>query len=133
MTMKIELRSNQVDTLDKVRAKFLSGASSVCLVSPTGSGKTIMFNAVVDGAVRRGNQCLILAHRIELVDQTSASLVDLGVPRRVIAPGYPETPEPVQVASVQSLVRRLDRHDNYDLVVVDEAFTIRSPEHGSAS
>src|SRR6202011_5832209 len=46
--------------------------------------------------------------------------VDLGVPHGVIAPGFPSTPESVQVASVQSLVRRLDQYDSYDLVVVDE-------------
>jgi superfamily II DNA or RNA helicase len=120
MTMKIALRPYQVDMLDKVRARYLSGASSVCLVSPTGSGKTVMFCSIVDGAKRKGSRCLIVAHRAEIVEQTSNALVDLGVPHGVVAPGYPSTPEPVQVASVQSLVRRLDQHNHYDLVVIDE-------------
>jgi DNA repair protein RadD len=107
----VELWPHQVTALDNVRSRYRSGASSVCLVSPTGSGKTVMFCS---------KRCLILAHRSELVEQTSKALVDLGVPHGVVAPNYPETPEPVQVASVQSLIRRLDRHDNYDLVVIDE-------------
>jgi hypothetical protein len=48
-------------------------------------------------------------------------LAGLAVPHGVIAPGYPETPEQVQIASVQSLVRRLDRHSDYGLIVIDEA------------
>ena len=39
----------------------------------------------------------------------------------MIAPGYAATPEPVQVASIATLVRRIDRHDHYDLIVTDEA------------
>jgi superfamily II DNA or RNA helicase len=90
-------------------------------VAPTASGKTVLFTNLVDGTMRNGKRCIIIAHRIEIVEQVSAALVGLGVPHGVIAPGFPETPEPVQVASVASLVRRLDRHDHYDLIVVDES------------
>jgi DNA repair protein RadD len=48
-------------------------------------------------------------------------LVELGVPHGIIAPGYPATTELVQVASIQTLVRRLDQHRDYDFIVVDEA------------
>jgi superfamily II DNA or RNA helicase len=114
------LRPYQEAILKDLREAFRSGASRVCLVSPTGSGKTVMFCAVTDGAMRRGNRCLIVAHRSEIVEQTSAALVNLGISHGVVAPGYPETPEPVQVASVSSLVRRLDRHSDYNLLVTDE-------------
>jgi DNA repair protein RadD len=90
-------------------------------VAPTGSGKTVLFTNLVDGTMRNGKRCIIIAHRIEIVEQVSTALAGLGVPHGVIAPGYAETPEPVQVASVASLVRRLDRHDHYDLIVIDEA------------
>jgi DNA repair protein RadD len=119
--MKSILRPYQVALLDNVRAKFSAAASRVAMVAPTGSGKTVMFSSVVDGAVRRGRRCLILAHRAELIDQTDETLINLGVPHGVIAPGYPATPEPVQVASIQSLVRRLDQHNDFDLVILDEA------------
>jgi DNA repair protein RadD len=90
------------------------------MVSPTGSGKTVMFSSIVDGAMRRGRRCLILAHRAELISQTDNSLISLGVPHGVLAPGYPATPEPVQVASIQSLISRLDRFNDFDLIIVDE-------------
>jgi superfamily II DNA or RNA helicase len=114
------LRSYQIELLDNVRVKFAAGAQRVAMVAPTGAGKTRMFVSVVDGAMRRGRRCLVLAHRAELISQTDETLIDLGVPHGVIAPGYPATPEPVQVASIQSLVRRLDQHDPFDLIVLDE-------------
>lgn len=116
-----QLRPYQQCDLDKIRAAFGSGARAVLYVAPTGSGKTVLFTSLVDGTMRNGKRCIIIAHRIEIVEQVSAALAGLGVPHGVIAPGFPATPEPVQVASVASLVRRLDRHDHYDLIVVDES------------
>jgi DNA repair protein RadD len=107
--------------LDEIRTTFGSGARSVLYVAPTGSGKTVLFANLVDGTMRNGKRCIIIAHRIEIVEQVSTALAGLGVPHGVIAPGFPATPEPVQVASVASLVRRIDRHDHYDLIVVDES------------
>jgi DNA repair protein RadD len=107
--------------LDEIRAAFVSGARSVLYVAPTGSGKTMLFTSLVDGTTRKGKRCVIIAHRIEIVEQVSAALAGLGVPHGVIAPGFPETPEPVQVASIATLVRRIDQHGHYDLIVVDES------------
>lgn len=115
------LRPYQQRGLDEIRAAFVSGARGVLYVSPTGSGKTVLFASLVDGTIRHGKRCIITAHRIEIVEQVSTALAGLGVPHGVIAPDYPETPEPVQVASIASLVRRIDRHNHYDLIVVDES------------
>lgn len=117
----MELRPYQQVVLNNVRGKFRAGATSVCLVSPTGSGKTVMFANVVDGATRRGKRVLITAHKSEIIEQIDDALVDLGVPHGVIAPGYPATPEPVQVASIASLMRRIDCSSEFDLIVIDEA------------
>jgi DNA repair protein RadD len=119
----------QNDLLNNVRSTFKDGARSVVMVSATGSGKTVMFVSIVDGAMRRGRRFLVLVHRVELIEQTSAALVELGVPHGIIAPGYPATTELVQVASIQTLVRRLNQHSDYDFIVVDEAHHAR--EHGA--
>jgi DNA repair protein RadD len=118
--MKSDLYPYQTGLLGNARAKFAAGASRVALIAPTGSGKTRMFVSVVDSAMRRGRRCIILVHRAELIDQTDQELIDLGIPHGVIAPNYPATPEPVQVASIQSLVRRLDQYDPFDFAVLDE-------------
>lgn len=48
----------------------------------------------------------------------------MGVPHGMIAPGHNMSAHPVQVASVQTLIRRLQKfpmHYQFDLIVVDEA------------
>lgn len=95
------------------------GTASVCYTLTTGGGKTTIFSYIVDGAAARGR--LLLAHRIELVEQISAALDRGGVAHGLIAPDAPETANAVQVASVATLARRLDRwRDRFDLVIIDE-------------
>jgi len=55
--------------------------ANVLLVSPTGSGKTVLFSDIV--ADEPGNACVI-AHRSELVAQMSLSLAKMGIRHRII-------------------------------------------------
>jgi superfamily II DNA or RNA helicase len=87
----------------------------------TGGGKTIVFTAITVSAHGRGKRVLVAAHRRELIRQASAKLTAAGVPHGIVAPGHPETADPVQVGSIQTLARRLDRLQAFDLVVLDEA------------
>ena len=119
--MTISLRSYQSIAISEIRAAYGSGEKRVLFVLPTGGGKTVVFSFVAATAAARGRRVCILVHRQELVDQVSASLTSMGVAHGIIAGGYPETPEPVQVASVASLARRLDRLEAFDLIVADEA------------
>jgi superfamily II DNA or RNA helicase len=65
---------------------------------------------------------MILVHRQELVDQTSRTLTAFDVPHGVIAAGRTsDGSELIQVASVQTLIRRIDRVMDPDLIVIDEA------------
>ncbi|MEB3319676.1 MAG: DEAD/DEAH box helicase, partial [Cyanobium sp.] len=74
------------------------------------------------GAVERGRRVLILVHRRELIRQASAKLTHAGVDHGIIAAGFPASEQLVQVASVQTLVRRLERIAwAPDLIVIDEA------------
>jgi len=81
----------------------------------------VVFSAVALGAYGKGNRVLILAHRAELIRQASNKLRDAGVPHGIIAPGYPETDDMVQVGSVQTVARRLARLPRFALIVIDEA------------
>jgi superfamily II DNA or RNA helicase len=116
------LRDYQQISVAEIRRRYAGGARRVCYQAPTGSGKTVLFAHVVAGAVERGNRVVILGHRQEIVDQISDALDALGVAHGIIAAGRPETPLlPVQVASVATLVRRLDQFQGADLLVTDEA------------
>jgi DNA repair protein RadD len=117
------LRPYQERDLAATRERFAQGHRRVCYQAPTGSGKTILFAHVVNGAVARGNRIWILGHRDEIVQQISGALDELGVPHGFITAGQPEMPlMPVQVASVMTLARRLKNMTTVpDLLIPDEA------------
>jgi superfamily II DNA or RNA helicase len=117
----ITLRDYQLDLVDGVRRSYQSGKRSPLVVSPTGSGKTVLFAYIAQGAAAKGNGVVILVHRQELVDQTCRTLRDFGVDHGVIAAGRtPDRSLAVQVASVQTYVRRLDSFKPA-LIIADEA------------
>jgi superfamily II DNA or RNA helicase len=114
------LRRYQIDDLNKIIAAFNGGTRRVLYQSPTGSGKTVLFSDLIQQVADAGERALVLGHRDEIVQQVSTSLRDLGVRHGIIAPGYDETPHRVQVASVMTAVRHLDRLPQPTLLVIDE-------------
>lgn len=116
----IELREYQNEGLDALRDRLGRGVRKIVFVAPTGAGKTTVAGAMIDGARRKGNRCIFLAHRTELIEQCSARLDQFGIPHGVIQRKHKRTDprKQVQVASVQTLVRR--DHWEADLIVVDE-------------
>lgn len=118
----ITLRPYQATLVERTRANFIAGRTSQLLVLPTGGGKTVCFSYMAERAVSKGLRVWILAHRVELLDQISRTLREFAVPHGMIAPGYlGDRRKPVQVASVFTLARRLDRYEAPDLIIVDEA------------
>lgn len=118
--MRQELRDYQRRGLSEILAAFRSGARSVLAVSPTGSGKTTLFGSLVSDIAAGHQRSVILVHRRELATQASNRLREFGTPYGLIMAG--ETPRSgplVQIASVQTLVRR--RAPEASLVVCDEA------------
>jgi DNA repair protein RadD len=121
----IPLRDYQVEAEDAVRDAMRTD-HAVLLVLPTGGGKTILFADIAHKAASKGKRILILAHLDQLIKQASKKLSDIGLPHGIIMAGF--TPNPrrnVQVASVQTLVRRVEKMASagahFDLIVVDEA------------
>lgn len=77
---------------------------------------------MIGSAAAKGKRCFFLVHRAELLDQAVRTFRDYGIAHGVIAAGHAPNPfAPVQIASVQTLARRLDRIQPPDLVIVDEA------------
>lgn len=120
--MKIILRDYQETAVGDVRIAFRDH-KAVLLVLSTGAGKTIVFSKIAKSAAERNRNVLILAHRDQLIKQASNKLRDNEVEHGIIMAGY--TPKPfcrVQVASVQTLVRRLESTKFVpDLIIIDEA------------
>src|SRR5437879_1009616 len=115
----------QADVIADIDAEIERGHRRILVVSPTGSGKTIIASAIVRNAVAARQRVLFLDHRIELTTQAVAKLFAAGTDSGVIQAGFKPRPEQrVQVASVQTLHARAVRSKsiqppNADVVVVD--------------
>lgn len=119
----ITLRDYQAEAVEKIREKFRAGKAPVLFVLPTGGGKTFTFSYIASNAAQKGNRVCIIVHRKELLLQASESLHTLKIEHGIISPHF--TPDPrqlVQVASVDTLVRRMERRKyHFDLLIFDEA------------
>jgi superfamily II DNA or RNA helicase len=122
----IQLRDYQSQAVEGIRQSYRSQKKAPLLVLPTGGGKTVVFTYIASNTSTRGKRVLILVHRVELLRQTSRALAKFGVDHGLINPNFtPDIRSKVQVASVQTLVRRLDRYTKAftpDLIIVDECF-----------
>lgn len=115
----MDLRQYQVRACNAVQSAWSNGHRSVCLVAPTGSGKTVMGCELVQ---RRNCRSLWIAHRRELVTQAAERLRAIfgRLAVGIISPGHPYEPfAQIQVATVQTLLARKDLPPA-DLVTFDE-------------
>ena len=120
--MTLALRPYQTAAIAETRQR-MRRARSVLINSPTGSGKTLIACQIIHQAVEKRRRVLFLAHRRELIDQCAAKLDEAGVIHHgVILAGHAKARAPhapVQVASIQTLIRR--ELPPADLVIIDEA------------
>ena len=122
-----ELRTYQEKVIEDFNREVAAGRRRIILVAPTGSGKTIVAAAIIKAAVANRQRALVLAHRREIVGQTSQKLQAHGIPHGIIQAGVPDRPlEAVQVASIQTLHARAVRSDRMelplaDVLIIDEA------------
>jgi len=120
----LSLRPYQSKGVADIRQSYVQGHKAPLLVLPTGGGKTVVFSHIAGSVASRGKRVMVLVHRVELLRQTSGALNKNGIDHSLINPLFtPDYRKAVQVASVQTLVKRLHFFDRYppDLIVVDEA------------
>jgi len=122
-----ELRPYQRAVIDEFRRAIERGIKRIILVAPTGSGKTVIGAEIIRTFRAEHKPVLVLAHRREIITQTSAKLRDCGLAHGIIQAGIaPHLSERVQVASVQTLWARAMHREvmelpDADLAVIDEA------------
>ena len=125
--MTIALRPYQLEAIQRVRLAFLAGHRSVLFVLPTGGGKTVVFSHIAQQAAANGHRVGVLVHRVELLDQACRALDAIGLRHGVIAANRSmNLSAPVQVASVQTLARRLDwvPPDFFQLLIPTQQLTL---------
>lgn len=123
----IDLRPHQIILDNKIDEAQKAGHKNVLVISPTGSGKTVLFSHRQN---KRKTQSALVAHRSELVGQISFTLSRFNVPHRVIAPkkvikeinraqllklgrSCYDPNAKCAVVSIQSLVANKDRFKNW--------------------
>ena len=98
------LRPYQTDIVAEFERVIAAGKRRILLVAPTASGKTIIAGEIIQHYMRRYRPVLVLAHRLEIITQTSVKLHARGIAHGIIKAGFEPRPmERVQVASVQTL------------------------------
>jgi superfamily II DNA or RNA helicase len=123
----MDLRDYQVKVIDDFEHEIAAGKRRIILVAPTGSGKTVIASAIIKLFIKRRRGVLVVAHRREIIKQTSDKLHAIGVAHGIIMAGEQDRPlEFVQVASIQTLwVRGVQRESmelpKAELLVIDEA------------
>jgi superfamily II DNA or RNA helicase len=123
----MELRPYQADVITAFGHEVAKGRRRIILVAPTGAGKTVIASEIIQAEISLCRRVLVLAHRREIITQTSQKLHDQGIENGIIAAGFmPRPVEVVQVASIQTLHARGIRTDAMqlppaDLLVIDEA------------
>jgi DNA repair protein RadD len=118
----MQLRPYQQAIVDECRQHFREKRRSVLVQLATGGGKTALASSMVSGMVRKNNICWWLTHRRELVAQSSSTFAAHGIPHGVVTAGHVSDPSaPAQIASIQTIVRRLDRLPPPDVLVFDES------------
>jgi superfamily II DNA or RNA helicase len=120
----IQLRDYQAKAIDEARDAFRTNRA-VLFQLPTGGGKTVTASTVVHGAAQKRNRVWWLTHRRELAGQASRTFHDLGIPHGLIQAGnVSDANALVQVASIQTIARRLSALPEPALIVFDEAHHI---------
>src|SRR5262249_38661117 len=120
------LRPYQLDVVAQIEQAIAAGEKRILVVAPTGSGKTLVASALINSFTRRYRPVVVLAHRKEIMDQTSKKLRGSRITHGIVKAGYSPRPmERVQVASVQTLWVRAMRSEAMtlppaDLLIVDE-------------
>jgi DNA repair protein RadD len=102
-----------------------AGAKRIILEGKTGCGKTVISSAIMDGAIRKGKECLFLAASRILVDQKSKTLRKAGLPHSILMDGHDYFQSQIVVASRQTFTSRcIDKHSvplpRAKLLIVDE-------------
>lgn len=122
---EILLRPYQQQFIIDVYNEFNQGHKRVVGVAPCGAGKTIIAGWMIRQATLEGKRSIFFVHRHELIRQTSETFERLGIKHGIISAGYDmQLDLPVQIASVQTLARRLKKVPAPDFLICDECHHI---------
>lgn len=117
----VQLRPYQEKIIEDVRAELRAGRRRILIQLATGGGKTNIAGFIARGITERRKRLWFLCPRDFLLDQTSATFRNIGIPHGFIAAGRPYNPyQPIQICGVGTVTRRLDQLTPPDYFIWDE-------------
>ena len=121
----LTLRPYQRQAIEACNAAWTLGTRRVLIVAATGSGKTVTFSHVIQERLARGQRCLVIAHRGELLDQAMRTMLTIEPWAHVgrVQAGKDGVSAKVVYASIQTIANpaRLAKLGTFGLVIVDES------------
>lgn len=125
----IQLRDYQIKIIEDIRVQFKKGLNRIILQLGTGGGKTVIFTQMIKTASERGNKCLILTDRFELLEQAGGTFDRIGLSYENITAETKKVPSSrVLVAMVETIKRRAKSRLDFQMLlrsinvlVIDEA------------
>lgn len=117
------LRPHQQEAIDRLWAQARAGDKRIVLQAPTGFGKTLTAAKIIERALSKKNKVLFTVPRLTLVDQAVSDFENEGINHIGVIQGKharTDPTAPVQVASVQTLIRRTEIVRQPELVIIDE-------------
>lgn len=118
------LRPYQEKAIEQLRDGFARGHRRQVLVAPTGAGKAVVANGLVELANRKEKRVVFVVNRVQLVKQFSERLRAAGIEHGILRGEESRmTWHPILVASIQTVARRgLDVPA--DVIVIDECHAV---------
>jgi len=131
----MKLRDYQTAAIQSIYDWFGAGKDAPLIVTPTGSGKSVILAEFIRRAVTeyRDTTILVTTHVKELVEQdaraiktiwphASVGIYSAGLGKRQL--------KNITVASIQSIYRRKEFYGRFDLIIIDEAHLIPHKSSG---
>jgi len=105
-----KLYDYQQKIVDETREKLRQGNKGVLIVSPPGSGKSVIIGEIARLTTLKKHRVLFTVHRQELVDQITDTFNKMGVDQ-----------DYTTIMTVGRVKNRLDKLEKPDLIIVDES------------
>lgn len=126
---QIELRDYQQSLIKGFYEEIRSGNNRTLAVAVMGAGKTITAASVIKDCVAKNKKAMFLVHLNCLIEQTTKTLGDLGIPCTVLQGDRPYDPTaPVIVAMLPTLQARLKKQSMEELLGLDQGSLLNPPK-----
>lgn len=120
---------HQTKAFDEIEYSWDNGVKSICYQLATAGGKTWIIKAVVSKHSKNKKIIYIIAHRKNLVKQLSNEIETAGIRHGLIAANTPYINYRVQVASLQTIIKRIDRIPEPEILIIDEGHHCKSKSY----